>query len=1208
MSILYSHYLKYQLHILGGIVLAAGVLLSSALPAQAAVCSIATDTTIDQSYIDTNSCDGITITASAVLTFTEAINLQGSNQFLINSGVTATFDGDFELSDPTDSLQIEGTLVAPTSVSNQVQEELDLTADTITITATGAIDLDGIGCPGAVGTFAKGVGPRVSDSLCSPLVDGTGGGSGSVTAGAGAGHGGAGGIGRSAAAGLEYDSETNPIYAGAGGGAGGAEDGGDGGGLLFINATTVDVDGIITVDGTDGAASVNSGGGGSGGTINIITTVIDGTGSISAIGGDGGDGSSRDGGGGAGGRIAIDFVTDNSTWISTLDEATETAGGTTLGVGGSTNGSDGTIYLNAPIVPNTPSITTPVDNAIFQNLNNLELTSSEYSGVAVHTLSDWQISDDGTFSDADCSDTNIVWCSMDTLNLTSNTVNDTNGTFQNALSGQTTLAGSSTYYVRVRHANGTGDSNWSTVFSFETENDGVVDWSQCRTEVGTTQIPASQNSVDHTLTTTITDTSKAFVLHRATGPSTLGGANDHLVTGYIHDTNTLRFERVASPSAAAEISYSVVECFNDEFTVQTGEIVLGTGEKSDTATITGVNTVRSFPIVSVRSTDTASDERESLVWANLTNYTTVHVERWSGYNPQVTVRYQVVFFNGSTEIEVHPLQVTLPNSAASATGTVPSSPLDRSWVYCSYNGNSNGLRQTSIGCELTDATTVTAHRHGAGSYINTVQFHVIEFPESSGVTTQSGNVQDHDPFCTADTQCDHDITITSPIASLTGAFPYMTNTTSATGVAYPRNHWISSWLDASTIRNSVWNTVTENFDEADMYWQVVEFPTSSVPDDPTLTAAEAEDQNPDISSSAYSGGGSHASTDWKIVETADCSAGASVWEATDDVTNLVATVANTTNGSFVGTLAGQTELAAGTIYYACVRHENAAGDSGWSAPVSFSTNKLPDVTAAELESGSSSFSLTPQVNTTITATATVEDNDSCQDLDTVDATFFRTGQGQAGADNNNYRYTMVCTQDVGTCTGPSDTEADYTCTADITYYAEGTDAVSQNAADDWTVEITADDGTDTGDSSTDTIEVETLVAFEVSATVNFGSLSPGTNTGTTNQLMTITNYGNAQLDMDVSDYGLVASDGLAMSCATGSIPDSNLKYDTSAFTYSSGGIAASSTPIEFDLDLAKSTGSVSSTTLYTGIAVPSATKGACTGFLELNAINDQALD
>lgn len=144
---------------------------------------------------------------------------------------------------------------------------------------------------------------------------GGGGGGGHATAGSqgGGASGGAGGPFFGTAD--QWDGAGNANLAlgsgGGGGGRGGATNGasgGAGGGVIQINAESVDIQGAITANGAPGAAALLSGGGGGGGSGGAVwLTAITGafTGSLTAAGGAGGLGGSA-GGNGAPGYIRVD--------------------------------------------------------------------------------------------------------------------------------------------------------------------------------------------------------------------------------------------------------------------------------------------------------------------------------------------------------------------------------------------------------------------------------------------------------------------------------------------------------------------------------------------------------------------------------------------------------------------------------------------------------------------------------------------------------------------------------------------------------------------------------------------------------------------------------------------------------------------------------------------------------------------------------------
>ncbi len=117
----------------------------------------------------------------------------------------------------------------------------------------------------------------------------------------------------------------------------------------------------------------------------------------------------------------------------------------------------------------------------------------------------------------------------------------------------------------------------------------------------------------------------------------------------------------------------------------------------------------------------------------------------------------------------------------------------------------------------------------------------------------------------------------------------------------------------------------------------------TAPTQPTLSPSDTS-RNMALTSSAYSSNGaSHTSTDWYVCTDAACDASSLVWYSEDDASNLEAVTVNTTNGTFAGTLAGETKLAPATSHQIKVRHTNAAGDSTWSSFTGQSTqaNNVP---------------------------------------------------------------------------------------------------------------------------------------------------------------------------------------------------------------------------------------------------------------------------
>jgi hypothetical protein len=207
---------------------------------------------------------------------------------------------------------------------------LDVRASKLVVGRTGRIDVTGDGFAGGINDPNGGPGPGT-----------TGRGAKAATLGFGGSHGGKGGSvthdpAAGATAGTTYDSKTNPSQPGAGGG--GEPDGSAGlagGGVLFVTADELVLDGRLMADGLSGDGPTRdderafnfTGGAGAGGTVSVKVGKISGAGSVEARGGsvclasskllpfaDGCTGGA--GGGGGGGRILLSI---GGTWSGTTD-------------------------------------------------------------------------------------------------------------------------------------------------------------------------------------------------------------------------------------------------------------------------------------------------------------------------------------------------------------------------------------------------------------------------------------------------------------------------------------------------------------------------------------------------------------------------------------------------------------------------------------------------------------------------------------------------------------------------------------------------------------------------------------------------------------------------------------------------------------------------------------------------------------------------
>ena len=208
-------------------------------------------------------------------------------------------------------------------------EELYFQAKNILVEPGGKITGTGMGYEGGLAEN-PGNGPGATDAAGSD----TGGAGGAAFAGSG----GAGNNGL--AGGTPYGRlESNLLGSGGGGGAFEAK-GGNGGGIIDLEATsTLTLNGTINSEGGSGATDgINDAGAGSGGNVLLRAQNLSGRGLVSVRGG---DGTSNSGGGGAG-RVQLYFQ-NNKTDRNTSDADGEKFSVDVSGGGGANSGETGTI-------------------------------------------------------------------------------------------------------------------------------------------------------------------------------------------------------------------------------------------------------------------------------------------------------------------------------------------------------------------------------------------------------------------------------------------------------------------------------------------------------------------------------------------------------------------------------------------------------------------------------------------------------------------------------------------------------------------------------------------------------------------------------------------------------------------------------------------------------------------------------------------------
>lgn len=261
-------------------------------------------------------------------------------------------------------------------------------------------------------------------------------------------------------------------------------------------------------------------------------------------------------------------------------------------------------------------------------------------------------------------------------------------------------------------------------------------------------------------------------------------------------------------------------------------------------------------------------------------------------------------------------------------------------------------------------------------------------------------------------------------------------------------------------------------------------------------------------------------------------------------------------------------------------------------------NAAPTVSAVTLNGGNA-ITLTANTTTSINVTFTVSDNNGCSDVFTggaVTTTVYRSGAGGSCSANNQNCY--IATTNVNGCS--SGTSANATATVNIYYFAQATDASSTFPSENWLAQVSARDAANASHTATSTaVELNTLTAINVlNASIAYGSVPAGTNTGATTQSVNTTNAGNSATTLQVAALQTLTS-------GANSIATSSQHYASSTFTY--GGSEAALSNIltgvtGFLLTNPTSTSLVQANT-YWGLAVPAQTPtGSYTGTNTFSAL------
>lgn len=210
----------------------------------------------------------------------------------------------------------------------------------------------------------------------------------------------------------------------------------------------------------------------------------------------------------------------------------------------------------------------------------------------------------------------------------------------------------------------------------------------------------------------------------------------------------------------------------------------------------------------------------------------------------------------------------------------------------------------------------------------------------------------------------------------------------------------------------------------------------------------------------------------------------------------------------------------------CTYLNGSTGGGLAGNPPSITTLLLED----DLSSPANQIDLNAGTTRTIYCNITVTDADGFNDIQTANATIYRTSVGLAAPDNETNHYTnSSCTLSAG-----SGNIANYSCQFQVQYYAVN---------GSWTCSATVAD-IDNFDTDTDTAIMNPLYAINITPQLlDFGILAEGQ--VSPEFMANLTNIGNTPISVDVLGYGETFGDNLSFIC-----PQQNLSIDLQRFSAS----------------------------------------------------------
>ena len=240
-------------------------------------------------------------------------------------------------------------------------------------------------------------------------------------------------------------------------------------------------------------------------------------------------------------------------------------------------------------------------------------------------------------------------------------------------------------------------------------------------------------------------------------------------------------------------------------------------------------------------------------------------------------------------------------------------------------------------------------------------------------------------------------------------------------------------------------------------------------------------------------------------------------------------------------------------------------------------NTAPTVGAVILNGGSD-LTIVGNSTHTIVGTTTISDDNGYTDITSVTSTLFNNNTTSCNTASNDALWCYGQSWVTCATTSCSGSSCDASCTADIWFISEPTDASSSYASKTWQMDITAGDSGGNSDTGSSSEELLSAIYFSVADSISYGTVNPGATS--TDQTTNATNTCNCSVNIDLS--GVNMDDGSGHTIAVG-----QQKYAASSLGDWVGTILTV-TPAELDVALSHPTATTSNSVddIYWMIKIP----------------------